>query len=102
MERLAFSNTRSYNINNKQYITWRHVMYWNNDKANTSNSCRRVYWIGQFLRWWYCNIYICTSQNIDFTSTSIDYKGRMLYSSDTFSWHVAQSATARMTLSCRL
>ena len=44
---------------------------------------------------------ICSSasQYIDFASTNIDYKGRMLYNSDTVSCCVGRSAAARLTLS---
>ena len=45
------------------------------------------------------NICSSTSQYIDFASTGIDFKGRMLYNNDTFSWFVALSSTARLALS---
>ena len=48
-------------------------------------------------------IEICarSSQYFDFTSTGIDHKGRMIYSSanDTFAWHDGLPSTARLTLS---
>ena len=48
-------------------------------------------------------IEICasSSQYSDFTSTGIDHKGRMIYSSasDIFAWHVGLPSTARLTLS---
>ena len=41
-----------------------------------------------------------SSQYIDFTIASSDYKGRMIYSNtdSSFNWHVGGSATAKMTL----